>query len=184
MPVQSSFRRTLARRLAPLALVLAAGGAVSGCSWLHSDYDDGKCPVVAIPDDLSHVSRFNGPGTDFANMTVSALLTDIKGGCTFDKTGVTVDMTLSLIGKLGPAATERSADFAYFVAILNPSGTIVAKQLFPAPIEFPENQTRRGSVESITQRIPLKDYKQAGNYRIEVGFQLTQEELSHNRGGH
>jgi hypothetical protein len=184
MPVQSSFRRTFARRMAPLALILAVGSALAGCSWFRGDYDDGKCPVVAIPDDLSHVSHFQGPGTDFANVTVTALLTDIKGGCTFDKGGVTVDMNVSLIARLGPAATDRHADFAYFVAILDPTGKIVAKQLFPAPIDFAEGQSRRGSIESITQRIPLKDYHDAGKYRVDVGFQLSQEELSYNRGGH
>jgi len=184
MPVQSSFRRTLARRVAPLALILAVGGALSGCSWFHGDYDDDKCPVVSIPDDLSHVSHFAGAGTDFANVTVTALLTDAKGQCTFDKQGVTVDMNVSLIARLGPAAVDRTGDFAYFVAILNQDDTIVAKQVFPAPIAFADNQTRRGSIETITQRIPLKDLKQAGKYRIEVGFQLTQEELSYNRGGH
>ncbi|HLZ66358.1 MAG TPA: hypothetical protein VKQ29_09010 [Aliidongia sp.] len=184
MPVQSSIRRTLARRLAPLALIIAVGGALSGCSWFRGDYDDGKCPVVAIPDDLSHVTQFKGPGTDFANATVTALLTDIKGGCTFDKGGVTVDMNVSLVARLGPAATDRNADFAYFVAILNQDGKIVAKQLFPAPIAFAEGQSRRGSIESITQRIPLQDYHDAGKYRVEVGFQLSQEELTYNRGGH
>ncbi len=184
MPVQSSFCRMLARRVAPLALILAVGGALSGCSWFSGDYDDAKCPVVAIPDDLSHVSHFKGAGTDFADVTVTALLTDLQGGCTFDKTGVSVDMNVSLIGRLGPAAVDRTADFAYFVAILDQDGTIVAKQVFPAPIEFAPNQSRRGSIETISQRIPLKDYHQAGKYRIEVGFQLTQEELSYNRGGH
>jgi len=184
MPVQSSFRRTLARRVAPLALILAAGGALSGCSWFHGDYDDDKCPVVAIPDDLSHVSHFKGTGTDFANVTVTALLTDAKGQCNFDPQGVTVEMNVSLIARLGPAAVDRTGDFAYFVAILNQDGTIVAKQVFPAPIAFADNQTRRGSIETITQRIPLKDLKQAGKYRIEIGFQLTQEELEYNRGGH
>lgn len=184
MPVPSSFRRMLARRVAPLALILAVGGALSGCSWFRSDYDDGKCPVVAIPDDLSHVSHFKGPGTDFANVTVTALLTDIKGGCTFDAGGVSVDMNVSLIARLGPAAVDRHADFAYFVAILNQDGKIVAKQVFPAPIDFTDNQNRRGSLETISQRIPLKDYHDAGKYRVEVGFQLTQEELSYNRGGH
>lgn len=184
MFLQSSFSRTLARRMAPLALILAVGGALSGCSWFKGDYDDGKCPVVAIPDDLSHVSHFKGAGTDFANVTVTALLTDAKGGCTFDKAGITVDLDVSLIARLGPAAVERTADFAYFVAILDGSGTIVAKQVFPAPITFADNQNRRGSIESISQRIPLRDYKQAGKYRVEVGFQLTQEELMYNRGGH
>jgi hypothetical protein len=184
MPVQSSFRRMLARRVAPLALILAVGGALSGCSWLRGDYDDGKCPVVGIPDELSHVSHFKGSGTDFANVTVTALLTDAKGSCTFDKEGVTVEMNVSLIARLGPSAVERTADFAYFVAILNPDGKIVAKQVFPAPITFADNQSRKGSIETITQRIPMKDYKQAGNYHIDVGFQLTQEELSYNRGGH
>jgi hypothetical protein len=184
MPVQSSFCRTLARRVAPLALILVLGGAISGCSWFKGKYDDDKCPVVAIPDELGHVSQFKGPGTDFANVTVTALLTDVKGGCTFDDGGVNVDMNVSLIARLGPAAVDRTADFAYFVAILNQDGTIVAKQVFPAPITFADNQSRRGSIESISQRIPLKDPKLAAKYRVEVGFQLTQEELSYNRGGH
>ena len=170
--------------MAPLALILAAGSTIAGCSWFKGDYADAKCPVVAIPDDLAHVSHFQGQGTDFANLAVSARLSDLKGGCTFDKDGVTVDMTVSLVAQAGPAMTERNADFAYFVAILDPNGAILAKKVFPAPIDFPTGQQRRGSVESITQRIPLADFHKAGNYRVEVGFQLSQEELNYNRGGH
>jgi hypothetical protein len=170
--------------MAPLALILAAGAGLSSCSWFHGTYDDGKCPVVAIPDDLARVSHFQGQGTDFANLTVAARLSDIKGGCTFDKDGVSLDMTVSLVAQSGPAMTDRNADFAYFVAILDPAGKIVAKRVFPAPIAFPEGQTRRGSIETIDERIPLKDYHEAGNYRVEIGFQLSEEELSFNRGGH
>lgn len=184
MPVQSSFRRTLARRMAPLALILAVGGALSGCSWFRRDYDDGKCPVVGIPDDLARVSHFQGQGTDFANLAVSARLSDAKGDCTFDKTGINVTMNVSLIAQTGPAMTGQTADFAYFVAILDPDGKIIAKKVFPAPITFADGQKRRGSVETIDQRIPLADYHQAGKYRVEVGFQLSEEELSYNRGGH
>jgi len=184
MPVLPSFRRTLPRRVAPLALMLATGAALSGCSWFSGKYDDAKCPVVAIPDDLARVSHFQGQGTDFANLAVSARLSDIKGGCDFNKEGVTVDMSVSLVAQAGPAMTDRNADFAYFVAILDPTGTIVAKKVFPAPVAFPEGQQRRGSIETITQHIPLKDYHQAAKYRVEVGFQLSQEELSYNRGGH
>ena len=184
MPVQSSFRRTLARRVAPLALILAAGGALSGCSWFHGTYSDAKCPVVGIPDDLARVSHFQGQGTDFANLAVSARLTDAKGDCVFDKTGITVTMNVSLIAQAGPAMTGQTADFAYFAAILDPNGKIIAKKVFPAPITFTDGQKRRGSVETIEQRIPLADFHQAAKYRLEVGFQLSEEELSYNRGGH
>ncbi|HEV2676587.1 MAG TPA: hypothetical protein VGV37_18825 [Aliidongia sp.] len=170
--------------MAPLALILAVGGALSGCSWFKGTYDDGKCPVVGIPDDLATVSHFRGQGTDFASLAVSARLSDLKGDCSFDKEGITVSMNVSLVAHAGPAMTDRNADFAYFVAILDPAGTIVAKKVFPAPIAFAAGQQSRGSVETIDQRIPLKDYHQAGKYRVEVGFQLSQEELSYNRGGH
>lgn len=185
MPVPSSFRRTLARRVAPLALILAGAGALSGCSWFRGDYDDGVCPVVAIPDDLSHVTQFQGGGTDFANVAVTGRLTDAKGDCTFDKDGISVSMKVTLVAQRGPAgSTVPNADFAYFIAILNQDGKITAKKLFPSPVTFADNQQRAGSVESIDERIPLRDYHLAGKYRIEIGFQLTQEELSYNRGGH
>ena len=184
MPVQSSFRRTLWRRMAPLALILAVGGALSGCSWFRGTYADAKCPVVGIPDDLARVSHFQGQGTDFANLAVQARLSDAQGDCVFDKTGMSVTMNVSLVAQTGPAMTGQTADFAYFVAILDPNGTIIAKKVFPAPITFTEGQKRRGSVETIDQRIPLADFHQGGKYRIEIGFQLSEEELSYNRGGH
>ena len=184
MPVKPSFRRPLRRRVASFALVLAVGGALSGCSWFKGKYDDDKCPVVSIPDDLARVTHYQGQGTTFANVAVSAQLSDAQGTCTFQEDGITVDMTVSVLASLGPAATDRTGDFAYFVAILDPSDKIIAKKIFPSPIDFPPGQTRRGSVETISQHIPLSDAKLAGKYKIEVGFQLSQEELSYNRGGH
>ena len=81
----------------------------------------------------------------------------------------------------GPAAAERRANVAYFVAVLE-GDRILDKQIFPLRAEFPANADRvRLTGDDVELRLPVRPDKTAAAYRIEVGFQLTPEELAFNR---
>ena len=81
----------------------------------------------------------------------------------------------------GPAAPGRRVEFAYFVAVLD-GDAILDKQVFPLRAEFPANADRlRFAGDEVELRLPVRENKTAAAYRIEVGFQLTPEELAANR---
>jgi len=158
-----------------------AAAALSGCSIFGSSRPPAICPAVSIAGDLASVSRFNGSGTGFPDLATLGEIRNVKDGCTFDAKGVTIDMTVTLLAQLGPAATSRSADFQYFVAITDPQERILVKEVFPSHLDFQGNQQRAGAVETLQERIPLPDQKVSGEYRVIVGFQLAKDELEYNR---
>jgi hypothetical protein len=164
-----------------VAVFLGLGLALSGCSLFAGDYDNVKCPVTGVIGGIGSVSRFDGRGTGFVDLAYRATLSDTHSDCDIDKDGVTVTMTVLTTAELGPAATDRSADFPYFVAITDAHDKILAKQVFANPISFKPNQNRAGSRDTFTQRIPLANPKQADRYHVILGFQMTGSEMDYNR---
>lgn len=141
-----------------------------------------RCPRVAFVRDAAEVTRFReGVGRDLTDVTSRAVLADYTGGCTPRDDRVTVDLNLVLAAEQGPASRAGTADYRYFVAIADTAGDILAKQEFDTTVVFPEGQRRAGTVEELTQTIPLEEGATPADYQILVGFQLTPEQLDYNR---
>jgi hypothetical protein len=169
------------RALRRVAAFLGFGLTLGGCSLVSGDYDNIKCPATGVVGGIDTVSRFDGHGTGFVDLAYRARLSETQSDCDIDKDGVTVTMTVQTTAELGPAATERSADFAYFVAVTDTNDKIVAKQVFANPVTFKPNQNRAGTLDTFTQRIPLANPKQADRYHVILGFQMTGSEMEYNR---
>jgi|HubBroStandDraft_1064217.scaffolds.fasta_scaffold00032_7 hypothetical protein len=160
---------------------LGLGLTLAGCSWFRGEYDDVKCPATGVVGGLGSVSRFDGRGTGFVDLAYRATLSEVKSDCKVDSGGVTVTMTVTTTAELGPAATGRNADFVYFVAITDTHDKIVAKNLFDNPVTFKPDLNRAGGKDTLSERIPLADPKQADRYHVILGFQMTEDELAYNR---
>lgn len=164
------------RRFLLLAL---AGATLVGCSTAR---DEGSCPRLAILDDLNRVTKFReGPGRDLTDVAYTARLTKADGFCTAEKSGVKVEMKVSVVVERGPAATGNAVDLQYFVAIADANRRVLAKEVFPTRIPFDGNQRLAGSSEEIEERIPLPRGADPSDYSIVVGFQLTPDEIEYNR---
>jgi hypothetical protein len=169
-------------RLATVGLVVL----LAGCSLLEKK-DTRACPRVEIVSDLSRLVKFRpGPTRDLNDVLYNARFDDVKTGCTYDKTGVSVEMTVSLRGERGRAGlTLPIADVTYFVAITDRNQNIVAKQTFTSQFTFPDKGMAAIN-DDLTQRIPLAPTTPATDHTLILGFQLTPEEIdfnAKNRGG-
>jgi hypothetical protein len=169
-------------RLAAVALV----ALLSGCS-MFSKKDPRGCPRVEIVSDLSRIVKFgNGPGRDLSDVVYSARIDDVKSGCTYDENGVTVEMTVSLLGERGRAGLALpTSDVTYFVAITDRTQNIVAKRLFTSKFTFPDKGLASINDE-LVQRIPLAPTAPGSDHTLILGFQLSPEEIDFNdknRGG-
>jgi|SRR4051794_13981707 hypothetical protein len=181
MPVEVKRIRQGAR-LTALALV----ALLSGCS-LFEKKDERACPRIEIVRDLSRLVKFrNGAGRDLNDVLYTARFDDVKTKCGYDKTGVSIDMTVSLVGERGRAGlTLPNVDVIYFVAITDRNQNIVAKRTFTSQFTFPE-KGMAGIDDELTQRIPLEPTTPATDHTLILGFQLTPEEIdfnAKNRGG-
>lgn len=165
------------RLLVPLLLVVAALALLSACNRTPP-----ACPRATILNDGATVTKFrDGPGRDLTDVTARAEIVDVAVDCDYDRGGVDVAMQVAIAATRGPADRARAADFDYFVAIADARRNILAKEVFRVRLEFPQTQSRVGTVEQIEPRIPLKDRAEGVDYEIVVGFQLTPEELEWNR---
>jgi len=163
------------------AALLSLTGLLSGCSLFESEYSDVKCPESGILTEASALSRFDGHGTGFTNLAYRASLGDLKVACKINAEGASMTVTVSTLAEIGPAATARSIDLPYFIAISDPHDKILAKRIFSNAVEFKANQSRAGARDTDTQKIPMPDPKDAPKYHVVIGFQLTEEELDFNR---
>lgn len=184
MPFSSPTGRAARRIVLLLGLNLGLGLALGGCSWVSGQYSDVKCPGAGVVAGIDTVARFDGRGTAYVNLADRATVGGVKSDCNIDSGGVSVTVSLSTVAELGPTAAGRTIDFPYFVAVTDGRDKVIAKRVFQNTITFKPNENRAGTQDTVTERIPLADPKQADRYHVIVGFQLTPEELAHNRTLH
>ena len=176
-------KRSTALRLALLAAPLLLGA----CETLKSINFNPKpelpppCPRAVVGENAGRLTRFSGASKDPANIVFEAEIADLTGGCVYNDDSIDVDLQIQLVAGRGPAATEDSAKFNYFVAVARTDKTILSRDGFDTVIELPGNQTRNQTVEELEQTIPLAKGESGANFVIVVGIEMTPEELEFNR---
>lgn len=140
------------------------------------------CPTAGIVRDTADLTRYRGAGRDITDQVLTARLTGLDGSCRRDGMGTVVTTVRAGIDLTrGPAATGRTAEVSYFVAVLD-GDRILDKQVFTLIGEFPSNTDRlRLSGDEVELRLPVTAKRSAAVYRVQVGFQLSSAELQLNR---
>jgi len=169
-----------------LALV-AAPLLLGACETLRSINFSPKpempppCPRAVVGENAGRLTRFSGAGKEPANVVFEAEISDLAGTCVYDDDSIDVDLQIQLVASRGPAATDDSAKFNYFVAVARTDKTVLSRDAFDTVIELPGNQTRNQTVEQLEQTIPIAKGESGANFVIVVGFEMTPEELEFNR---
>ncbi len=165
-----------------LSLIACALLAV-GCS--HNDKDKEKvqlpprqCPQVALVRDLQLISDYGQNAPDAKELVAMGALRDIKGDCRYSDKGVDIRYTLYMAAARGPRLGGDKISFPFFVALLDPSGQIVKKDMLTTDFTFSGSDKRVEKEQEMHVFIPLPDDKTtAEGYRILTGFQLTQPQI-------
>jgi hypothetical protein len=152
------------------------------CSMFEKK-DERACPRIEVVGDLSRLVKFqDGPGRDLSDIVYMARVDDVKSGCKYDKTGVTIDLMVSLLGERGRAGAGAGAaktDATYFVAVTDRAQNIIDKPIFTSQFDFADKNV--ASINDEFQlRIALSPTTSASDHTIIVGFQLTPEEIDFN----
>jgi predicted small secreted protein len=158
-------------------------GAYSGRAGGKSEnlLSDG-CPVAGIVPDLGTYSEFTNNNAPTNRTLVSqAHMGDIQSKCDYGPQSVTVDIKINFDGVLGPAGTTSSSfSYPFFVAVTSPTGTILAKEIFSANMNY-NSGSRQSYQETMRQIIPIQNKESGQYYKVLAGFQLTPEQLGYNR---
>lgn len=144
------------------------------------------CPQVYIVQEAARYTEWApGGGRDLIDIRYDADIVNVEWLCTFltDKNRVDMEARFAMRVLMGPAAPARQVRLPYFVAVADPSGTIVAKQVFGMDIAFPGNALEIAHIESVLQRISYGRIADAARYTVYIGFQLSPEQLAEVRAG-
>jgi len=139
------------------------------------------CPQAFMVKDATRSTVYvPGGGRDLIDIEYNAQIIDIEWACIYEVEEDFVDVEVNFFVRAlrGPAAVEPQATFPYFVAVADPEGAILAKQVFGIDIAFPGNSLEIGHIETVRQRIRYPNIASAASYTIFIGFQLTPEQLA------
>ncbi len=173
-PVLARIRRLLA--LSMLALVC-------GCAEDDPNAFAPECVPVGILGDAADLSTYAGPSHDLATLVTQASIAGVNGACSDAGHGHALNTRASLvIGVLrGPAASMRSVSIPYFIAVLH-GNAIVEKHNLSVEAVFPPNVDRLAlRTDPLQLLLPISRRMSSDAWRLEVGLQLTPEQLAYNR---
>jgi hypothetical protein len=172
-------------RLAFVAPLVLSAMAVSGCQPTRIDDLLVSCPTLTLPADLADLTRHRpGSPPDLSTVVLGARVTAVDAHCKRGRGDRSVDATISMRFQIdrGPAAPSRAVQIPWFIALLDANNNVINRQTFVLPAQFGANTTRAAvSSQPVEISFPVGQERRAQDYRIMVGFQLTQEELALNR---
>jgi hypothetical protein len=144
------------------------------------------CPQVYIVQDASRfVDWAPGEGRDLIDVRYDARIVNVEWLCTFltDKDRVDMEVRFAMRALMGPSAEANRVRLPYFVAVADPSGAIIAKEVFGIDIGFPGNALEIAHIESVLQRITYNHIADAAHFTVYIGFQLSPAQLAEMRAG-
>lgn len=146
-----------------------------------------ECPQVKVLGDISRLAQYETPENPVPDQLVTeTLLKTISAACKIGPNSVTLDLTLDFLGTLGPQGIketmiEASYSYPYFLTVIDPSGAIIAKDVFAMSLTYRKGETETTRQDKLRQTIPLPAGSHANQFQVIAGFQLTDEELQYNR---
>lgn len=166
------------------ALLLSGCESVKSFEWPKFGSETAQadnCPVVGITPDLGNVTQIRS--TQIVSETI---ISSIKPTCTLADNNTTVRMAIDFKGRLGPeglkdAKTEANYSIPYLIAVIDPKGAIISKDIFAITMTYKQNQTEQSFNDLLEQVIPLKEGEKPSDYKVMLGFQLDDQQLSYNR---
>lgn len=146
----------------------------------------GPCPYVKVLYDAARYVEFKDEREASSAVGYTGEIQGISAGCQYkdeEPIRVTMDILFEL-GK-GPQAQGSSKSYRYWVAVTQRGQSVIAKEYFDLPINFPAGQDRVYATETINQiTIPRATMTTSGaNFEVLVGFDVTPQMAAFNRDG-
>lgn len=151
------------------------------------DIDDGRCPPITMDPVLSHITEFHDMDkTSQKNKVSEIAITDIQSKCSKSDDGyLNMRVDIHFDGALGVKARRRKNDrpffaYPYFIVVTDAEDNELAREIFAASVTYRSDQETITLLETLKQRLPLNDDGSVPSYKVQVGFQLTEDQLFFN----
>ena len=182
-PIRASTRWRRRSSNSPPVLL---SGALSGCGPQNPDAFAPACAQVGL---LAEAADFTDYGaTGFARPDLSRLVSHgsiigVSGHCSNAAGGTVLHTVVQVQMAIdrGPAAASSSLDIPYFLAVIL-DGAVISKLPLTARAQFPDNGDKvLVKTDPVVLDLPVTRHRPGSAYRIEVGFQLSAQQLDYNR---
>lgn len=164
-----------------IAAVLAAGAILAACGKT-ADNAAPRCPKALLLGDASNLVKFaKGSGRAAGDVEYEARFAGYRGSCEYSDRGVDIELAVEIEVERGPARAGGAVDFGYFVALPDREGRAGHKRVFPVQGTLAADRERMSYRDDIKLFVPLKNPADGPATKIFLGFQLSPDELDHNR---
>lgn len=171
------------------AILLVAITVLSACA--NEEEDPGvPCPAAKVMAQPSELTRYReGAGRDPIDVRFEARMMRVFGECSYDADGgeIDVDLEVTMHVLRGPALAGGEVSYRYFVAVAEwvsedaTEPAILSRESFPVEANIPAGRRGLSYTDQLEITIPRPDDRDVRNYVIYIGFELTRDELKHNR---
>lgn len=176
------------RWLLRCAALAAVAVIVAGCT--NDEEDEAPCPAAKVLGEPSELTRFrDGPGRDPTDVLFEARMMRVIGECSYDLDGgeIEVELEISMEMVRGAALADGKVNYRYFVVVAEwtPDGgqepVVHRREAFQVDTRIPSGRRGLRYRDVLEITIPRPDDRNVRNYVLYLGFELTKDELSHNR---
>lgn len=135
-----------------------------------------SCPSISILGDATRVTVL-----DEGRIDLKAEIRTPSLGCTVAGSTARSKLSFWVKSAIAPKAPNGARSLPYFVAIIS-NGQVIAKEVFSLKLAFTETEHSLLVKENVARiDIPIASGKQAEDYSVTIGFQLTPEQAAYNR---
>jgi hypothetical protein len=146
----------------------------------------GPCPRAFALYEAARIVEFRGDEQRFENVGFTGEVHSVRSLCRYYN-AEPIDANLEITFDLGrgPAASQNTATYEYFVAVTRKNVDVINKEVFPMQVTFPAGQDRVRVVEEVEEIIiPRATPTTSGlNFEIVIGFELTEAQRAFNAEG-
>lgn len=142
------------------------------------------CPDIGFVPDTTRLTQFRpGQGRTLDDVRYDLVVQQVADViCREKDRRVRVSMKLDFQAQRGRADPGGRVEFSYFVAIVHRvTKQVIAKEIFPVAVDFPQNRAVVTIEEELEQTIPYKKGEEPVFYAILIGLQVNEEQLAYNR---
>ena len=141
------------------------------------------CPKVGVASDLDRVTKIElAANQSKSNILLSSKIQRLRTRCTASADGITISIVFDLFSKLSRYDIPTDVDLRYLIATIDPSDQILAKEIYKTTVSFMDGTQTARNTQEVEVFIPSPLEIDFRNYKVLVGFELTEAQLQSNRG--
>lgn len=162
--------------LAALSLFLLAG-----CSTDEPAKSAKVCPQTAMLYELSTATDYGQDTPEPKNIVTQTALDNFSGDCEVQDDGLSMNLTLNFSAAKGPRLGGQEFAQVFFASVLDAQDNILSKEIMSVNFEFGSDNLAKASLPLHIFIPSPADKFSAANYRVLLGLQLTESQLSEKR---